>query len=127
MNVTKMSLQAVFNRVAKHLINQSKRAYDKKSGLCVCYDPKTGRRCAVGCLMPVSFYRGGNGSINLQDLWDKIGIDCSDKGHNYKEFLQSLQIIHDYDKPSRWQQKLRSFARENDLKIPYFLLQRNFK
>lgn len=83
---------------------------------CVCYDEKTGRRCAVGCLMPLSFYKRGNEDIELDDLMYELEVTS-----NQQDFLEYLQEIHDSFKPSRWPERLRTLAKQNNLTVPEFL------
>lgn len=110
---SKWSKQAIFNKIAKHLITQKRRSINK--GVCVCYDQKSGDRCAAGCLLPLNWYRK-HGDISLSDLLYKTNTR-----YKYYWFIRDLAEIHDKTKPSRWPEKLRSFARKNGLKIPKFL------
>lgn len=125
MNITDKSLQTIFNRVAKHLVNQKVKAFSRSGKMCVCYDEKTGHRCAVGCLMPLKFYQRKNKFISLGALLPQIGIPITDRNElqqKYRIFLNSLQFIHDRCEPTTWAVDLRRFASKYDLKIPEFLL-----
>lgn len=50
-----MNKQETFDKVAKHLLKQNARAVDMDDR-CVYYDEITGRKCAVGCLIPAHLY-----------------------------------------------------------------------
>lgn len=111
MNFSTCSLQSLFNYVSKHLVRQNSRTPYR------CYDSKTERRCAFGCLLPLSFYRTW-GNVGFYEIYEITGIsrDCT-KSH----LMRKLMSCHDNLKPSKWKARLCRIAREANLVVPDFL------
>lgn len=116
MNVNKMSYQAIFNKISKHLIKQNSKAI--QGDCCVCYDEITGNRCAIGCLLPLNFYKKSDVFIGTYTVMSNInGVDDP-----YKyTFIKSFQHIHDNESVNNWTKKLIELARKYSLKTPDFL------
>jgi hypothetical protein len=126
----KMTRQEIFEKVAKHLLTQNAKAKGEPSGAfagCLYYDSTTGRKCAIGCLIPQDQYdpiMEDQGYIFNNELvvnaLISVGIDCGCNGADYY-FIQLLQKIHDNHHVSQWKRYLRDFAVTWDLDIPEFL------
>jgi len=124
----KMTRQEIFDKVAKHLLTQNAKARgDVETGGpsgCLYYDSETGRKCAIGCLIPQDQYdprMEDQGCVNnnemVIDVLKSIGIDCGCNGADYF-FIQSLQKIHDNNAVSVWKNRLITFAASWDLDFP---------
>jgi hypothetical protein len=128
--------QAVFDRVAKHLLTQK---HQSLSSFGCAYRSETGgRSCAIGCLIPDSKYDGiieGLAARNLIEhecdsevysdedirrhdvlrtiLREEVGASDND---DYK-FLELLQLVHDTrgDDVEGWRVALDGIAISNEL------------
>ena len=92
--------QKVFDKVATHLMEQGVAAVDKNNS-CK-YRTGDGLKCAVGCLIPDNKYtprlEGGNASHNIETHGMRIdGVWFYT--YEFKEFLNSLQMVHDLRMP----------------------------
>lgn len=124
-----MTKQQIFDKAAKHLLRQRKRAATKL-GSCR-YRTKDGARCAIGCLIPKRLYNSrieglGAGSFvvpSVDSIFDpapsrvmalaigkKIGLR---KAH--RQLLIDLQNIHDDVHVKQWRAELRDLARKHKL------------
>lgn len=117
-NYNTWSLQRVFNKVAKHLLTQNSRA-TKSDHLeeCTLFDEETGKRCAVGCLLPKSYYKK---EFSEGERWRRIR-EIIIPNSKLDLLMDDLMECHDDIKPSRWPQRLRAIARDKGLEIPEFL------
>ena len=116
-----MNRQLIFNRVAKHLATQQKRAVQfsfEREETCSYLTPD-GLRCAIGCLIP-NGHAGlaclGSVSTLLNEYPD-LGTLWEIDSDFYEDltFLERLQTIHD-DKPVEdWKDCLTNFANTNHL------------
>lgn len=108
-----MSKQATFNRVARHLLRQGRRA--KAGTLCVLH-AEDGSRCAAGVLVTRRDYRpdweeySGVESYSLSGLC----VYLKEKGHHLG-LVDDLQHVHDHVAPSRWAAALRRVAKRRKL------------
>ena len=116
-------LQQVFDKVAKHLLTQNKRAMKDFRGeypadRCA-YRGDDGSTCAVGCLLSDDEYRPtfeGKASGTL--LRTLLGVDTlPDEVMPYRNLLASLQNVHDTYEPDEWPWKLADVARVYNLKF----------
>ncbi len=104
-----LTQQKIFNKVAKHLLTQNKKAY--QDGGCV-MKTKSGLMCAVGCLIPDSMWNDNNATM----------VGQSDKWKEYVGFsknwglLGALQSVHDGYKPSQWFKQLSIVAKGRKLR-----------
>lgn len=120
-----MDRQAIFNTVKAHLLAQGRKAeregYDGYPG-CV-YRADNGDKCAVGCLIPDDLYSPKMEGTKARQLIAEnealarhLGISKEeDGGYPEREFIQSLQHIHDNRDPSNWSAALDTFAVEHEL------------
>lgn len=109
--VTLAKLQAVFYKVAAHLLMQGERSLDSQ-GSCA-YRGVGGRTCAVGVLISDGNYSGvlegcGIDSLNVQQAIAASGVDLAVP--EMWRLLDRLQTIHDITKPEKWRESLRSLA-----------------
>ena len=117
-----ITAQEIFNKVATHLIEQDEQALNSE-GECVYLDKITGRRCAIGCLIPddhsalhLQFMGGVNSLFNaFPDLEGLMGTE------NF-QLLVDLQKLHDTKEPELWSDGLRVIADRFDLTIPECLV-----
>lgn len=91
-----LSLQTMFNKIAKHLLKQG-RAATSDDGQCLYRDPH-GNMCAVGCLIPERQYHE-----DMEASMPRARVFSIAAGGNVKyrqhefEFLQDCQSAHDED------------------------------
>lgn len=128
-------LQTIFDKVAKHLLTQRKRAQSNRGGTggaCV-YRSSDGSKCAIGCLISDENYDSQIEGIVVSDLESscvsdalllknillKSGINVEDSA--VTEFLMELQLLHDdFDcDPRSWEESLESLANKWELKFNY--------
>lgn len=120
-----MNRQAIFNRIAKHLLKQNARSiyepgFDNEPPICAYreYDPvtKTVRKCAVGCLIPFKNYdpqfEGQN--IYTSDIQKAIPAYLRVRSDDIG-FLSELQQIHDSTDVEFWRNSLGGFAYRHGL------------
>jgi hypothetical protein len=93
-NLVAMDAQRIFDIVARHLFTQGERALTD-GGACA-YRGKTGRKCAVGVLIPDSLY---NPKLEGHSLC-KASVEFygfPDYFNTYFGLLRSLQRVHDFE------------------------------
>ena len=110
-----MSRQATFNRVARHLLRQGRRAVDDDSDTCVLHG-NNNLRCAAGVLVTRRDYDPAfeldsgveaGGMTPLCDYLESMGHELS--------LVQDLQLVHDTFNPSQWVKALRGVATTHKL------------
>lgn len=130
--------QEIFDTVATHLLRQNAQCGDQIG--CRYYDPQTGHKCAVGCLIPPARYDGhleGHSiesiisvltglckdgdqlDANQQELLGILGdagVNVSDL--NTLKLLHKLQEIHDQAKVADWKLELTELAQSCSLNMP---------
>ncbi len=117
-----MNKQEVFDKVSKHLLTQKERAVIYKNGVrffkCV-YKAPNGFKCAIGCLIPDELY---DPEIENEDVHNMTGLlntvmktALGDIDYDDRQFLGSLQWIHDRVDPDYWSIYLDKFAIEHKL------------
>lgn len=122
--------QAVFEKVAAHLITQGKRSMSPGGSYCMYRTPKIGGKvlmCAVGCLITDACYRGQfeNQRVDSYDVIEALrcSLDLApgaiDTQAGY--LLRDLQLVHDTKDPEEWRHHLRVLARTYKLKVPVWL------
>ena len=124
MPTDKQKLQRVFNRVAKHLLTQGRKAMD--DGLCAYRTHAGDAMCAVGCLINDKHYHEGIESHSVLEtsvrrvvlasnpsLRSSKGLDTFIDG--METMLSKLQRIHDDYDPEHWPESLIELANENQL------------
>lgn len=117
-----MSKQQIFDKVAKHLLTQKKKALrsgtSPANGICTMYT-KEGLRCAVGCLIPKTTWKlNPNVAIQtpsdpgLKLLLEAYGVVGEEK------LLLDLMQVHDSEDVKNWKKCLKQVALNNGLKMP---------
>lgn len=124
LNCHEHPMQAVFDKVAKHLLTQNKRAMKDFRGeypedRCA-YRGDNGSMCAVGCLISDDLYdfsmEGRNvgevmrmlhGVRELSSVSPALGV--------FHAMLSALQNAHDNYEPSEWPMELAYIARMYNL------------
>ena len=117
-----LTKQQIFNKVAKHLLTQNKRAYSNGAAL---WDDSNGNICASACLIKPSIRKGLTNSDYWNSSWDYLkqsGVDMFQDNGDVFSLVVELTNCHDDNKPSRWPRKLRAIARKFKLKIPEYLI-----
>lgn len=117
----KQDLQKTFNKVYRHLLTQKKKAYSKAQGICLYRTPKSGLKCAVGCLIPNRLYQPdmeGSSVRNLAIFYQKLAPIVGETGSKKARLVTDLQYVHDTFGPSKWAEQLAKLAEAFDLKIP---------
>lgn len=115
-----MTKQEIFDRVARHLLAQGKRAVammDDGEEQCR-YRGEGGTKCAVGCLIADEAYSSAiegktAGTILVRDALRDSGVDMSDE--STVDMLRALQEVHDDHTVSAWPESLREVALDYDL------------
>jgi hypothetical protein len=113
-----MTPQDLFDKVAKHLLTQNKRAEDPTTGLCR-YRSPDGLKCAVGCLIEDDQYsakmEGGSVSDLLKSGTLPPSLEAELKPH--RMLLIALQRVHDNFVPHQWLGKLEEVAKAFGLEL----------
>lgn len=104
--------QKTFNKAARHLLKQGKRA--KIGGFCK-YRGDEGTKCAVGCLIPNRLYNPGIEGLSAGNA--EVARILNELGHDIT-LCKSLQMVHDMWEPQNWTEGLNVVAREFNLKMP---------
>lgn len=107
----KISLQATFNKVVRHLRKQGKKSMDDVQCL---YRSPDGLKCAAGCLIPNKLYKPSfegnviNDNNEVTRLINKLGYNSN--------LVRKLQYIHDQYDVLDWEWGFRETADEFKLK-----------
>lgn len=120
-----MTKQEVFTQVATHLLTQKEQAYNEGAGCR--YRDESGRKCAVGCLIPDELYSPELEGISVADFHSRsFTVPKLRSVAHYLELstnldlLIRLQSIHDTMRPTRWEEQLTRLARAHNLQMPVF-------
>lgn len=111
-----MTDQEVFDTVARHLLTQKARAsdaqYEEKAWSACVYRHSSGRKCAVGVLIPDDKYCAdmeGRAPDNSSTTGLKIR-DAAGLTDDQVRLALSCQTVHDTRPVSDWRQQLRLVA-----------------
>ncbi len=111
-----MNNQDVFNKVAKHLLTQKRKALNNSQCVYLNYN---GDKCAIGCLIPsdhqASRIKGGVSTLfaHYPDIYEIIFGKKKNDDLNYTnnyDFLVDLQLTHDNNEVKIWKHKLKEIA-----------------
>ncbi len=117
-----MTKQATFNKVARHLLRQGRRAMRRNPttlgdpDLCVLH-ADGGLRCAAGVLVTRKDYDPkweGPHAVVRKDGGSAVCRYLRAKGHDL-ELVGDLQRVHDRERSDRWPVQLRNIAKCYDL------------
>jgi hypothetical protein len=120
--MTHLTDQQIFDRVAKHLLKQGRRAqYDNDSPFFCAYLNTDGLRCAVGCLFKddegtnkAAIVLGGSAKRNFADGQLQRFLDF-DLAAEQIDLLSALQVIHDRCPLADWKGELRKLSKSYQL------------
>lgn len=109
-----MTKQEIFDKVARHLLTQNKRA--SRNNECA-YLSDDGLKCAAGCLLQEGSEARASrvrwpGSRRLQVVTlpeDKSLYSQASRIGN-GDFVRGLQFVHDFFEPSEWHEELMKIA-----------------
>ena len=105
------SKQETFNRVATHLLTQSKKCLDPVSRGCLYRDGK-GACCAAGCLLTDRTYDEDFEGQSIEEIIEDVRTDWF--GHNAK-LVGALQDLHDRWSVRTWKDHLYNLANLHSL------------
>ncbi len=118
--------QAIFDKVANHLLKQGKKAVNTKGqnpeGYCV-YRTPDGLKCAAGCLIADEHYSEHLENYDIfhgpvdDALERSIGVNSSTDGGAFS-LIRELQVIHDNQEPKEWPGALVLLALHKHLDLP---------
>jgi len=111
--VESMTNQQIFNKVAKHLIEQNRKSFYGS-----CKYKYGSLKCAIGCLIPDNVYNKKFEGLTVRKLFafEKERMkECGLTWRNIK-LLDGLQDIHDQYEVESWSEELKDTAREFRLK-----------
>jgi len=107
-----LSNQQIFNKVAKHLLNQNEKATNIQETLCYYRLKKNGKilKCAAGCLIKHkhysrSFEGRGVGDPDVSRALQKSGINMKNLITN--SLVHRLQTVHDGNDEPEWHEELK--------------------
>jgi hypothetical protein len=110
----KLNNQQIFNKVAKHLLKQNKQSLLAFGSVCAYKNPD-GLKCAIGCLIPNQLYSPGMEEKSIRQIFkNSYGLQALFKDESL-DLLETLQNLHDMDKPNRWESGLRIIAKDYGL------------
>lgn len=107
-----ITTQAIFDRVATHLLTQNAPALNADGG-CV-YRGMQGLQCAVGCLIPDDKYDPyiEGESVSDDAVRSMLPFEVTEE---QLELLTDLQMTHDDVPPHTWPLSLEMLARRHGL------------
>ena len=113
-----MNRQAIFDKVAKHLLKQNKESSLKGELVCA-YRGKGDTKCAIGCLIPEKLYTPNMERRAVRALCEQYPAFAKHIGATKRDyvFLSNLQHIHDGSEPGNWHKELSIFAKKNRLEF----------
>lgn len=105
-----LSSQALFDKVATHLLIQNKQSLHLSEDACA-YRSGT-LTCAIGCLLSDDEYNSAFEGLNIEGVLERLRIDVPDET---LDLLADLQGVHDYFDPVDWPERLRIVAKKHEL------------
>ena len=118
----KMKMQAVYNKIKKHLLTQNKQAFGiGPFGVTAClYFAPDGCKCAIGCLIKKKYYNSDleGHSVTYPSIRNALqlsGVDLN-SDENITNLLDCLRNIHDHYPPKTWKKEIVKLAKEFKLK-----------
>lgn len=111
--------QEIFDRVARHMLTQKKRAYGQ--GKCL-YHTSDGLQCAVGALIDVQRYKPFMECGTIRSLISTLSqrpeyADMVEEFSAHEDLLSWLQSIHDGGVEITWESQLRNLAQKHNLQF----------
>jgi hypothetical protein len=128
-----MNLQEAFDTVATHLLTQNARC-SRDGSKCLYKDDLTGRKCAVGALIPDHLYFPELEDLGaIEEVWaaldnseetDPYFYELANVGHylqlsssTMRRLLIDLQALHDHKDPRVWSFYLGRVAAAHGLSV----------
>lgn len=108
-----MTVQEVFDKVTKHLLEQNHKS--EFDGSCR-YRSPDGTMCAIGCLITDEEYSEYMEDTDVESLMN-LGMLLHLKSH--VELLRELQFVHDICYVNDWETELRYLAQKFNLEWNY--------
>lgn len=100
------SAQEVIDQVARHLLVQGKKSIRVKGVNTNClYRNSDGTKCAAGCLISDEEYDPSFEKTTWMSLCAEGRVPP-----DHEALIVKLQEIHDFELPSKWEQKLEKLA-----------------
>ena len=99
--------QAIFDKVASHLLKKMERSTNF-NGSCR-YRGSNDLKCDIGCLIPDNKYNSRMEGLGINWLIQDYPFIANYTGANMG-FLIALQTIHDSRRPKEWNELLRDTA-----------------
>ena len=121
--MTTPTLQALYDRVAEHLLTQNARARDPDNARCA-YRGEGDLKCAVGCLITDEHYNAEleGDSVYAEPVQEVVRASIDPQGlltdadwSTTKDLLGKLQKMHDNFDPEGWPTRIFLIAAEFDL------------
>lgn len=117
-----MKMQLAFETAAKKLLEQGALSESDLAGGCA-YRGESGRKCAIGWLIPDRKYRKsieGSAATDVNVLRSisatyKVSVDR----HEDTIFLGQLQTVHDELPPEDWREGFRLLAQDFELDVSF--------
>lgn len=113
--------QETFERVYQHLMKQGARSCleTPRDVLVPAYYGRYGRRCAVGCLIPIGEYQEDFEAMRLEQVYTR----CPSLHRWNLNLLYALRVCHDDLTPPRWKKRLATIAQDFGLRLTADLVQ----
>jgi hypothetical protein len=107
--------QQIFNRVAKHLLEQNEKSFDPETDSCV-YRSPDGLMCAAGCLIPPHVLVPEN--VYFEQLPSAVHEE-SGVAQQSLDLVGRLQNVHDEWPVNKWRIGLAEVADDFGLKCNF--------
>ena len=114
-----MNTQEAFTTAARHLLTQKERSLLSGAWIYVrcAYRGDSGKKCAIGCLIPDTLYDFNMEGTAIGDLLLDRNAVSELLDHVDRSLLVKLQRLHDDPtKTPNWKTELVNLAKEFDLK-----------
>lgn len=111
-----LTLQEIYDKVKKHLLEQNVRSMWNSSECA--YRGQNGTKCAAGCLIKDEYYHPSFESKNALETnvaasLANSGVDMFNEAD--RSLVTSLQNIHDFELPINWENLLIELAKNYKL------------
>jgi len=104
-----MTLQEIYDKVAKHLLAQNERSMSDKAQGCA-YRGENGAMCAIGCLIKDEYYSEAMEGGNIRSVLVQSALFYSGINHHAFKMLSELQRIHDLGDIHEWRDDIIALA-----------------
>jgi hypothetical protein len=111
-NLAEKTAQEVFDYISHHLLAQGERAVREDGSACA-YRNQKGLRCAAGCLIAPSEYKGEFEGRTWSSLREDLCVPFT-----HHKLIARLQEVHDDISPEEWASSLALVAKHFRLRGP---------